>query len=166
MLSTPDWIEDAKFLLSQMPIHLQDTINKYEALRNYTAPAYLAATDSFYSRHLSRKSWPLIPNIECENVPELNEQIYNFMWGPTEFTATGTLIDFDRTDDLDTIEEPILFVTGEFDEALPERMYEYQKLSKNASVEIIDDAAHKTMIDQPEKLNEAIERFLEKVERQ
>jgi proline iminopeptidase len=99
-------------------------------------------------------------------VPELNEQIYNYMWGPTEFTATGTLIDFDRTDDLDTIEEPILFVTGEFDEALPERMYEYQKLSKNASVEIIDDAAHKTMIDQPEKLKEAIERFLEKVERQ
>jgi len=165
MLSTPDWIEDAKFLLSQMPIHLQDTINKYEALRNYTAPAYLAATDSLYARHLSRKSWPSIPNIECENVPELNEQIYNYMWGPTEFTATGTLIDFDRTDDLDKIEEPILFVTGEYDEALPERIYEYQKLTKNASVEIIDDAAHKTMIDQPEKLKEAIERFLEKVER-
>jgi proline iminopeptidase len=166
MLSTPDWIEDAKFLLSQMPIHLQDTINKYEALKEYSAPAYLAATDSFYARHLSRKSWPSIPNIECENVPEFNEQIYNFMWGPTEFTATGTLLDFDRTDDLDTIEEPILFVTGEYDEALPERMYEYQKLCNNASVEIIDVAAHKTMIDQPEKLKEAIERFLKKVEKQ
>jgi proline iminopeptidase len=164
MLSTPDWIQDAKFLLSQMPVNLQDTINKYEALEKYSASEYVAATDSFYARHLSRKSWPYIPNLECANVPAFNEQVYNYMWGPTEFTATGTLIDFDRTDDLDKIEEPILFVTGEYDEARPETMYKYQKLSKNASVEIIGNAAHMTMIDQPEKVEEVISNFLRKVE--
>jgi len=164
MLSTPDWIVDAKILLSQMPVEIQDTINKYEALKNYNAPEYLSATDSFYARHLSRKSWPYIPNVECDNVPDFNEQVYNYMWGPTEFTATGTLIDFDRTADLDKIEEPILFITGEYDEARPETMYKYQKLSKNANVEIIPDAAHMTMIDQPEKVADAIGRFLKKVE--
>ncbi len=164
MISTSDWIEDANILLSQMPFEIQDTIKKYEALENYSAPEYLAATDSFYTRHLSRRSWPYIPNMECDNVPEFNEQVYNYMWGPTEFTATGTLIDFDRTADLNKIKEPILFVTGEFDEARPETMYKYQKLSKNASVEIIGDAAHMTMIDQPEKLEEAIGSFLKKVE--
>lgn len=164
MISTSDWIEDANILLSQMSFEIQDTIKKYEALENYSAPEYLAATDSFYTRHLSRRSWPFIPNKECDNVPEFNEQVYNYMWGPTEFTATGTLIDFDRTADLNKINEPILFVTGEFDEARPETMYKYQKLSKNASVEIIGDAAHMTMIDQPEKLEEAIGSFLKKVE--
>jgi len=55
-------------------------------------------------------------------------------------------------------------MAGEYDEARPETMYKYQKLSSNASVEIIDDAAHKTMIDQPEKVYEVVSRFLKKVE--
>ena len=164
MLSTLDWIEDAKILLSQLPLGIRDTIAKYEALKNYTSPVYLAATDSFYTRHLSRKSWPYIPNVECDNVPDFNEQVYNYMWGPTEFMATGTLIDFDRTADLDKIEQPILFVTGEYDEARPETMYNYQKSSKNAALEIIEDAAHMTMIDQPAKVAEAIGGFLKNVD--
>lgn len=164
MISTPDWIADAKILLNQMPMELQDTINKYEALENYQAPAYLAAVDSFYARHLSRKSWPYIPNVECENVPGFNEQVYNYMWGPTEFKATGTLINFNRATELDKIDVPILFVAGEYDEARPQTMYKYQKMSKNARVEIIGNAAHMTMIDQPEKLAKVIRRFLQQVD--
>ncbi len=164
MISTPDWIADAKSLLSQLPIGIQDTINKYETLKNYMAPAYLAATDSFYARHLVRKQWPY-KSASCENVGGNNDSIYNYMWGPTEFTATGTLLNFDRTVDLDKIKEPILFVTGEYDEARPETMYKYQKLSKNANVEIISNAAHMTMIDQPERVAEAINRFFKNVEK-
>ena len=164
MLSTSDWIADAKKLLSQMPVELQDTIHKYEALKNYQAPEYLAAVASFYSKHLSRKSWPYLPNTECENTPSFNEQVYNYMWGPTEFTATGTLIDFDRSTDLYKIEEPILFVTGEYDEARPETIYKYQQMSKNASVAVIPNAAHMTMIEQPEKMTTAVRNFLIKVD--
>lgn len=166
MISTPDWIRDAQILLSQMPTAIQDTITKYEALQDFSAPSYAAATDSFYARYLSRKSWPYLPNSECENVPGFNVQVYNYMWGPTEFTATGTLLDFDRTADLKQIDQPVLFVTGEYDEARPETMYKYQKLSKNASVEIISEAAHMTMIDQPEQLAEVISNFLRNVEKQ
>ena len=164
-LSSLAWNNDAKILLSKMPVSIQDTLAKYEAVKNYTAPAYLAATDSFYVKHLSRKSWPYIPNVECNNVRDFNEQVYNYMWGPTEFKITGTLKDFDRTSDLKNISEPILFMTGEYDEARPETIYKFQKLANNASVEIIDDAAHMTMIDQPEKVEEAISKFLNKVEK-
>lgn len=164
MISTSDWIRDAKILLSRMPQAIQDTIHKYESLRDYQAASYLTATDSFYARHLSRKSWPYLPNPECENVPGFNEQVYNYMWGPTEFTATGTLIDFERSADLHQIEQPILFVTGEYDEARPETMLKYQKMSKNSIVHIIDDAAHMTMIDQPERLAAVISNFLKTVE--
>ncbi|GAA4312779.1 proline iminopeptidase-family hydrolase [Pontixanthobacter gangjinensis] len=164
LLSTEDWMEDAKLLLSQMPEPIQDTIYKHEALKDYSAPVYLAAVDSFYSKHLSRKSWPYEPNPECENVGDFNSEVYNYMWGPTEFTATGTLLDFDRTKDLDKIDEPILFLAGEYDEARPETMYEYQKLAKNARVKIIENSGHSTMIDQPEQVAEAIGSFLNRVE--
>ena len=164
MISTPDWIADAKLLLSKLPIGIQDTIKKYEALKNYSAPAYLAATDSFYARHLTRKQWPY-KNSACENVGFGNDTIYKYMWGPTEFTATGTLLNFDRTPDLDKIKEPILFIAGEYDEARPETILKYQKLAKNSIVEIIDDAAHSTMVDQPEKITEAINRFFTRIEK-
>lgn len=163
MISTPDWIADAKLLVSQLPVGIRDTINKYETLKIYSAPSYQAATDSFYARHMIRKQWPYQSNA-CQNSGSRNDTIYNYMWGPTEFTATGTLLNFDRTTELATIQEPILFVTGEYDEARPETMYRYQKLSKHAVVEVIDNAAHSTMIDQPQKLAQVINKFLKSVE--
>ena len=159
----PDWIADAELLISKLPANIQDTITKYETLKNYSAPAYLAATDSFYARHLIRKQWPYKSDA-CMNVGSSNDTIYKYMWGPTEFKATGTLLNFDRTADLDEIKEPILFVTGEYDEARPETMYRYQKLAKHAVVEIIDNAGHATMVDQPEKLAQVINKFLKSVE--
>jgi proline iminopeptidase len=164
MLSTADWIKDANILLAQMPMALQDTIHKYESLKNYSAPEYLAAVDFFYARHLSRKGWPMETVAECEDVAGFNTQVYNYMWGPTEFNATGTLLNFDRTMDLDKIDEPILFITGEFDEARPETMYDYQNLAKGAKVEVIAGSAHKTMIDQPAKVAEVISGFLQEIE--
>jgi proline iminopeptidase len=163
MISTQDWIADAKVLLSQLPKHVKDTIYKYETLKDYSAPSYLAATDSFYARHLVRTQWPY-KSTACENVGSANDTIYKYMWGHTEFNATGTLLNFDRTSDLKKIKEPILFVTGEYDEARPETMLRYQKLSKHSVVEIIENAAHRTMIDQPEKLAKVIDRFLHRVE--
>lgn len=163
MISTPDWMADAQLLLSQLPTPLRDTIYKYEALKEYTAPAYRAATDSFYARHLVRKGWPY-QSEACAKSGSSNDSIYNYMWGPTEFTATGTLLNFDRTADLDEIEAPILFVAGQYDEARPETMFRYQKLARNARVEIIPDAAHATMVDQPQKVAEVIGNFLKQVE--
>lgn len=164
MLNTSDWINDANYLLSQLPQYLQDTINKYELLQDYDAPSYIMATDSFYARHLSRKSWPYEKITECEGVGAFNEQVYNYMWGPTEFKATGTLKDFDRSKDLHKIDVPILFLTGEHDEARPEIMYKYQKMAQNAQVAIIENAAHMTMIDNPEKVVLAINTFLKTIE--
>jgi proline iminopeptidase len=163
MISTPDWIADAKLLLSQMPKSVQDTITKYEALKDYTTPSYQVATDSFYARHVVSKRWPAIADV-CKNSGSSNDSIYNYMWGPTEFLATGTLSNFDRTTHLNKINEPILFIAGDHDEARPETILRYQKLSNNAVVEIIEGAAHSTYVDQPEQLAQAISKFLKSVE--
>lgn len=163
LLSTPDWIADANYLLAQLPSNIQDTIQKYESLRRYKAPAYLAATDSFYTRHLIRKQWPY-NSIACDNSGGTNDTIYNYMWGPTEFSSTGTLLNFNRAVELNMIREPILFLTGEYDEARPGTMYKYQKLAVNASVEVIENAAHMTMIDQPERVAIVVNKFLNGIE--
>ena len=45
--------------------------------------------------------------------------VYTTMWGPNEFTCTGNLIEWDRTDRLGEITVPTLITVGEFDEVHP-----------------------------------------------
>ena len=86
------------------------------------------------------------------------------MWGPTEFTVTGTLLDFDRTDRLHELELPVMFIVGRYDEVRPETMFEYQRLIPGSVVEVIEDAGHMIMEDQPERFNAAVQEFLASVE--
>ena len=163
-LGSKIWMEDAKILLKQLPQNLQDTIQKYELNKQYNAAPYLAAEDSFYSRFLSRKSWPRISPIECENIPPFNTDIYFYMWGPTEFNVIGTLKNFDRTQELQRLDYPTLFIIGEFDEVRVETINKFQKLTKNSSVAIIEDSGHLTMYDQPARVTTVIREFLESIE--
>lgn len=164
LLSTPLWIKDAKILLTQLPKNLQDTIKKYETLKDYNAPQYLAATDSFYARFMSVKQWPDIPPSTCDGVLGFNDAVYNYMWGPTEFNAPGTLKNFDRTGDLHKLKQAVLFIGGRYDEVRPETIYKFQKLVPKSKAVIIEDAAHYKIIDQPIKFTTAIREFLDSVE--
>ena len=160
LISTSKWMRDAKILIAKLPKPIQDTINKYEALHIYDHKSYLAATDSFNVNYLSRKQGIRVSAPDCESSGKGNGQIYRYMWGPTEFNATGTLKNFDRTPDLHKIKEPVLFVTGQYDEARPETMYEFQKEISGSKVEIIPNSGHNKIRDNPEQYLGAIRNFL------
>ncbi len=165
LLSTPKWMEDAKILLSELPAEIQDTINKYEALKQYYTPAYLAATDSFYTRYLSRTNWPPTGSTtDCKGSKGFNGAIYYYMWGPTEFTATGTLKDFDRTDRLHELKLPVLFVAGEYDEVRAETLYGFQKKVEGAQSAIIPGAGHAKTTDNPDAYFKVLSQFLNSVD--
>ncbi|WP_435353627.1 proline iminopeptidase-family hydrolase [Emticicia sp. SJ17W-69] len=161
LLSTPIWMQDAKILLAQLPTNIQDTIKKYEHAKLYNNPQYIAATDSFYVRFLSRNKNPN-PTIECNEVKG-NKRIYEYMWGPTEFNCTGTLKNFDRTKRLHEIKVPVLLIAGRYDEARPETMYQFQKLIQHSKVEIIEGAGHNKIGDKPIEYTNAIQKFLSTV---
>lgn len=163
LISTPIWMQDAKILLSQLSKNLQDTIKKYEALQEYKAPAYVAASDSFYAKHMSVKQHPALPIIECVGVKG-NEAIYNYMWGSSEFNATGTLKSFDRSGSLRQLRLPVLFIAGEFDEARPETMYRFSKSVRKSKAVILKNAGHAIQIDQPEKFATTVGKFINAVQ--
>ncbi|HCM77690.1 MAG TPA: hypothetical protein DIS90_15010 [Cytophagales bacterium] len=164
LIGTPQWMKDSKVLISRLPQAVQDTINKYEAIGNYTVPAYLAATDTFNINFNSRKKGPRESVPECEGVPGSNKAIYNYMWGPTEFNATGTLRDFDRVGDLPKLTKPILFIGGEFDEVLPETLYYFQSLVPDSKVAIVPNAGHAKTRDNPADYIKFLQAFLAEVE--
>ncbi len=165
LIGTPQWMKDSKVLISRLSQAVQDTINKYEALGQYDAPAYLVATDTFNATFGSRKKGPRVTSPDCEGVKR-NVDIYNYMWGPTEFNATGTLRNFDRVPDLPKITKPTLFIGGEFDEVLPETLYYFQTLVPGSKVSIVPNAGHAKTRDNPEDYMRMLREFLDETEAQ
>lgn len=162
LLSTPLWIEDANYLRSLLPADLQKTLTEHEAAGTTDSDEYQAASRVFYERYVNGGELTERP-AECDADP-WGKFVYEFMWGPTEFHATGALVDFDVTDRLHEIDVPVLFIAGQFDEARPERMAEFQKLIPGSQLTIILDAAHSTLARKPEEYRAVVENFLDSVE--
>jgi proline iminopeptidase len=86
------------------------------------------------------------------------------MWGPSEFTASGTLKNYDATPRLGEIKVPTLFIAGEFDEARSVTVQHYQSLVPGARFALMKNAGHLTMQDNPQQDIEAVNSFLQSIE--
>lgn len=162
-ISIPMWLRDADTLISTLPDSIQTAINTNERNGTYDSPEYQQAVLTYNQNFLARKL-PWTADLDS-TFAQINEEIYQFMWGPSEFTATGNLKDYDRTNKLSDIKIPTLFITGEFDEARPSTVQYYQSLVPNSRFVMIEDAAHLTMHDNPEKDIQTISSFLHDIER-
>lgn len=148
--STSTWIKDTDILVSSLPDTIQEAIAVAEANYEFESQAYKDAMDVFFKNFLVRKDkdyWPTLsyqlidPAYDSVEVKG-NSYIYNYMWGPSEFSPTGTLLDYENTDALKAISVPVLFTTGEYDEARPETVEHYTSLVGNATFITIPDAGH------------------------
>lgn len=162
LLSTTLWVEDANIQRSQLPEDVQRMLTAHEEAGTTDSDEYEAASEVYYERHMYAGERPE-PSAECEGAP-WSQFIYEYMWGPQEFYATGTLIDFDVTDRLNEIDVPVLFLTGQFDEARPETVADFQKLIPGSQFTVIMDAGHASLSKKPEEYRTILENFLDLVE--
>ncbi len=161
--STEVWTEDAQKLISELPENIQNAIREAENNNNYNTSSYANANSYFLSKHGRRNALVKHP---YDTIPAYgNSFIYNYMWGPSEFTATGTLKNYDNLSNLKNIKVPTLFTTGEFDEARPETVYQLSQMVKDAKFVEIPDAAHYTLNDNRPAVIDAIRQFLEEQEK-
>ena len=162
LLSTRDWIADANTLRGQLPEHVQQTLAEHEAAGTLDSDEYKQATQFFYERHVYGGKRPQTPDA-CAGAPG-NAAIYEYMWGPTEFLSTGNLLDFDVTDRLGEFDLPVLFIAGEFDEAIPQRIRGFQQQVAGSRFAMIEDAAHASLQRQPVRYRKILGDFLRQVE--
>ena len=162
LISTPRWIADADSLREQLPEAIQHVLDENEKAGTLDSPAYQAATDSFYARHVQRLPTP--PIARCEGVVS-NDTIYRQMWGPTEFLSNGSLKSWTRSADMGEITAPSLFIAGEFDEARPTTLEEFRKTMRDARLVVIPGAAHAAMREKPVDYIAAVRAFLADVEK-
>ncbi len=160
-LSVALWERDADTLILTLPDSIQEAIRIHEADGNFDSPAYQAAVAEFYARFLTLRGGPEVDS----TFAHFGAELYGYMWGPSEFTANGTLQNYNREPDLPTLDLPVLFTTGRYDEATPETVMHYQSLVPGAEIQIFEQSAHLTMLDESDKYAEAIRHFLNKVDR-
>lgn len=161
LISTPRWIEDTNLLRKELPADVQAVLDEHEAAGTTDSAEYQEATEVFYSRYFTRGE--AVEDYSCPDAPR-NAMIYEQMWGPTEFHATGSLGDFDLVPRLGEISVPTLFVTGEFDEARPETIREFATLLPNARVEVIPGVGHASFSRAPDRYRAIVRGFIDEVE--
>ena len=152
-LDIPEWERHAKRLVRTLSDSSQRAIRVREAQKQYDAPDYQAALAEFYGKYVWRH--PVEADLDSL-LKTVNQTIYNYMQGPSEFTIVGTLKDYNATGYLKDVKVPTLFAVGEFDEANPVTIRRFAAMTPGAKVVIIPGAAHITTWDNPEAVAKAV----------
>lgn len=156
-LDIPAWERNAKQLVKTLPDSMQRTIAAREKEGKFDAPDYQAALGEFYSRYVWRH--PVEADLDS-TMKTINEGIYGYMQGPSEFTIVGTLKKYDATPFLESVKVPVLYTVGEFDEANPTIIRKHAAMTPGAKVEVIPGAAHVTTWDNPTVMVRVVRDFL------
>jgi len=161
-LSVPRWLEDQNIYRRQLPDDVQDVLDQHESAGTTDSEEYQEAVMVFYQRHLCRLDpWPA--GLE-RTMAEMGEQVYLTMWGPSEFYATGTLVNYDRTNHLHEISVPTLLTCGRYDEATPKTTEWYQGLIPGSEIAYFEQSSHMPHLEEPESYLRVVRKFFAQVE--
>jgi proline iminopeptidase len=160
-LSTKLWIADQKKYLSELEIEVQHIISEAESIGNYSSSEYQNAMMLYYRKHMcNMQEWP---EPLQRTFAKLGQAVYNYMWGASEFTVTGTLKNYDRIEKLKEIKIPVLFTAGRFDEASPDSTLIYKNNLPGSEIYIFEDATHSHHLEKKDEYNSVIKSFLKKM---
>jgi L-proline amide hydrolase len=157
------WVEEANRLRRDLPEDVQATLTQHEDAGTTDDPAYEAAVEVFYRRHLCRVEWPDCLQRSFANIAT-DPTVYHTMNGPSEFHCIGSLRTWDITDQLHEIDVPTLLVSGVFDEATPKIVGTIHERIPRSTWVLLEQSSHTPHIEEPEAFLAAVEAFLAEVE--
>jgi proline iminopeptidase/L-proline amide hydrolase len=110
---------------------------------------------AFYAAYAGRPDAPP-PSPEAKAYLErtrgqgFNAKLYNAMWGPSEFSARGSLVGYDATPLLARIDgKRALFMVGQYDEARLETVRDFVRLTPGAELAVVPGGSHASISERP-----------------
>jgi len=157
--SSASWAAGATRLRSMLPPETLATLEAHEAAGTVSDPAYVAATEEYYARHVCRVP---MPDHVLKSFTMMSEDptVYGTMWGPNEFAPVGSLKEWSVVDQLPQIVAPTLVIAGEFDEATSECQDLFMAGIPNATQVVVPEASHMALVENPEIYFGAVRSFL------
>lgn len=151
-ISTPHWVMDANILIQQAPQSVQQTLTQCETDTPPSADQCEGAFVALYSSHYVRPA-PNPARLAYDKQmggKGFNPKIYKAMWGPSEFSSTGSLKHYDAVPLLKKIDgNKTLFVIGQYDSARIDTVQEYLLLAPGAEFAVVPGASHGMYSDRP-----------------
>jgi len=154
------WAEELFRLTRELPASHLAAIKAAEGGGAVDPQSYQRAVLAFSNRHLLRMD-PLPPML-VEALQSVS-QVYEVMWGKSEFSVSGNLKSWDRTQDLREIDVPVQIISGEFDESTPKQNEVLHQGLKNSTWTLMPGCSHLSNLENPQEYLSIIQTFLDKL---
>lgn len=156
----------ARMMRICLPLATSDAAQRLASWLSYMPPlrraAYEIAGMAFMRQHVCRM--PSMPLVLCQDFLARNQQVYETMWGPSEFFATGVLADWNVDARLGEIDVPTLILSGRYDEATPAQQQYLHERIRRSDWKVLEHSAHLTFVEEPEQYLQLLTAFLDNVE--
>jgi len=162
--SMPAAILEVPSLLADLPVEAQQTIHKHEQAQTTDDPAYQEASLVFCRHHLCRVDpWPDCLTRAFEKLAR-NPEVMHTMAGPSEFSCTGLLKDWDIVNRLPEIRVPTLVTSGRHDEVTPPNMETVHRGITGSKWVLFEESSHLAYLEETERYLQVLGVFLSEVE--
>ncbi len=136
----------------------QSAIDRHEAAGTTHSAEYQAAIRTWNETYLCRvRPWP---TELLEAFSKMGAEIFETMFGPSDFHIVGTIRDWDVFDRLAEIALPTLVLAGRYDECVPEHMWEMHRHIAGSRFELFESSAHMPFIEEPARFDHVMRDFL------
>jgi proline iminopeptidase len=162
--SIPEYNRYASTVLAkQMDPKVLAELQDIERRGDYKNPRYEELLmPHFYAQHICRL--PEWPEPVLRSFKHINSGIYTMMQGPSEFGASGRLLNWDRKADLKNITVPTLMIGAKYDTMDPKAMEEQSKLVKNGSYLYCPNGSHLAMWDDQQVFMNGVVKWIREVD--
>lgn len=131
-------------------------------LRAPLGPDERLAEEEFWRRHICRlEPWP-----ECvvRGRAEKGTQVYETLWGESEWNPSGRLHDWDVRERLSEIDVPTLITSGRYDECTPRLAEAAHQGIPGSRWVLFEESSHTAFLEEPERFRKVLTEFLEQAE--
>lgn len=162
---TADFTKYEKYnakLRKQMRPSLIDSLKFYEDKGDYQNPVYQDLVfKEYYRKHLC--TLPEWPEPVLRSFKHVNQHVYEYMQGPSEFVPGGILKGWSVWNRLPELSVPTLMVGAKYDTMNPEEMDEMSKLVQNGRSLYCPNGSHLAMWDDQEVFMNGVLGFIKDV---
>ncbi|OBF56337.1 proline iminopeptidase [Mycobacterium sp. 852002-50816_SCH5313054-b] len=156
--SIPEFSNMVARLKSELDPATQSAIDRHEVAGTTYSAEYQAAIRTWNETYLCRvRPWPR--ELE-EAFRNMGTDVFETMFGPSDFHIVGTIRDWDVFDRLGEITLPTMVLAGRYDECVPEHAWEMHQRIPGSRFELFEASAHMPFIEEPDKFDSVMREFL------
>ena len=100
------------------------------------------------------------PQSIYDSLDDWNMDVYGTMQGPNEFLYTGNLKNWNRIEEMKSINVPTLITVGMHDELTPSSAMRMDNSLPNSKVKVFKSSSHMPFYEEPENYFKVLEDFL------